>query len=29
MVNANSTTETLDFAEVNFNGDSAETASSL
>ena len=29
MVNANGTTETLDFAEVNFNGDSAETASSL
>ena len=29
MVNANGTIETLDFAEVNFNGDSAESASSL
>jgi hypothetical protein len=29
MVNANGTVETLDFAEVNFNGDSAESASSL
>ena len=29
MVNANGTIESLDFAEVNFNGDSAETASSL
>ena len=29
MVNANGTMESLDFAEVNFNGDSAETASSL
>ena len=29
MVNANGTTETFDFAEVNFNGDSVETASSL
>ena len=29
MVNANGTMESLDFTEVNFNGDSAETASSL
>ena len=29
MVNANGTIESLDFAEVNFNGDSAESASSL
>ena len=29
MVNANGTTESLDFTEVNFNGDSAESASSL
>ena len=29
MVNANGTIESLDFSEVNFNGDSAESASSL
>ena len=29
MVNANGTSESLDFAEVNFNGDAAEESSSL
>ena len=29
MVNANGTAETLDFAEVNFNGDAAEESTSL
>ena len=29
MVNANGTAETLDFAEVNFNGDAADESTSL